>query len=148
VHQGIEQLQAAARDINDSTERTKPLKLGIEILLDPMTGLTENAQDEYGYDWKRILDITGSILVNLYPWSPILPTKGSAEYDDLVESLYFSNEFKRRGGDVTLFRWGVDSIEEVKDLKDLAKDAAIERISGTFDYPDDYSDRREEAIGD
>jgi hypothetical protein len=122
VHQGIEQLQAAARDISESTDRIRPLKLSIEMLLDPITGLTENVRNEYGYDWKRILDITGSMLVNLYPWSPILPAEGSAEYDDLVDSLYFSNEFKRRGGDVTLFRWGVDSIEEVKDLKGLQKE--------------------------
>ena len=28
---------------------------------------------EYGYDYSRIGEITKNVLINLFPWSPILP---------------------------------------------------------------------------
>ena len=121
--------------------------MSVEILLDPETGFSEGAKNEYGYDYARIGEITKNVLINLYPWSPILPSKGSTEYDNLVESLYFVNEFTRRGGRASLFRWGVTSIEQLQELKALGKDVGIDRIVSTFHYPSDYSRRRESAIG-
>ena len=116
-------------------------------MLDPETGLSEGARNEYGYDYARIGEITKNVLINLFPWSPILPSKGSPEYSELVESLYFVNEFTRRGGRASLFRWGVTTIEQLQELKALGKDVGIDRIVSTFHYPSDYSRRRESAIG-
>ena len=147
VHQGLRYLQDAATESDDATGREQPLRLSVEILLDPETGFSEGAKNEYGYDYARIGEITKNVLINLYPWSPILPSKGSTEYDNLVESLYFVNEFTRRGGRASLFRWGVTSIEQLQELKALGKDVGIDRIVSTFHYPSDYSRRRESAIG-
>jgi len=147
IHEGLTVLQAAAREADEATEREEPLRLTVEVLLDPETGLSEGAKKEYGYDYAKIGETTGNVLINLFPWSPILPAKGTSEYTDLVESLYFTNEFTRRGGRASLFRWGVTDQESVKELKALAKDAGIERIVTTFHYPSDYSRRRESAIG-
>jgi len=147
VHQGLLYLQEAAVESDDATGREQPLKLSVEVLLDPETGLSEGAKDEYGYDYTRIGEITKNILINLYPWSPILPSKGSTEYTNLVESLYFVNEFTRRGGRASLFRWGVTTVDQLQELKALGKDVGIDRIVSTFHYPSDYSRRRESAIG-
>ncbi len=147
VHEGIRRLQEAAREADEATGRATPLRITVEVLIDPESGLAEGAKNEYGYDYSVIGQITGSLMINLYPWSPILPTRGSKEYDDLVESLYFVNEFKRRGGTVSLFRWGVTTMDQLRELQDLAKDTGIDRIAGTFSYPQDYSVRRESAIG-
>ena len=147
VNEALKHLQEAARDVDEKVERETPLRISVEVLLDPETGFSEGARGQYGYDYKSILEITGNILINLYPWSPIIPDQGSSEYDELVESLYFTKEFQRRGGMTTLFRWGVSSIEQLLELKALAKDADISRVSTTFSYPSDYSTRRESAIG-
>ncbi|MFQ5832106.1 MAG: hypothetical protein ACE5H4_05360 [Candidatus Thorarchaeota archaeon] len=147
VNQGLKHLQEAARDADEKVGRENPLRISVEVLLDPETGFSEGAKCQYGYDYNSILDITGNVLINLYPWSPILPSEGSGEYDELIESLYFTNEFQRRGGMATLFRWGVTSIEQLLELKALAKDAGVNRIATTFSYPSDYSTRRESAIG-
>ncbi len=147
VHEGLQFLQDAASESDEAAGREQPLKLSVEVLLDPETGFAEGARDEYGYDYARIGEITKNVLINLYPWSPILPTKGSSEYSELVESLYFVNEFTRRGGRASLFRWGVTTIEQLQELKALGKDVGIDRIVGTFHYPSDYSRRRESAIG-
>lgn len=147
VHEGLTYLQEAATDSDDATGREQPLKLSVEVLLDPETGLADGAKNEYGYDYSRIGEITKNVLINLYPWSPVLPVKGSTEYNDLVESLYFVNEFTRRGGRASLFRWGVTTIEQLQELKALGKDVGIDRIVSTFHYPSDYSRRRESAIG-
>jgi hypothetical protein len=79
--------------------------------------------------------------------SPILPSPSSKEYNDLVEALYFTNEFKRRGGRASLFRWGITTSEQLQELKALGKDVGIDRFVTTFSYPGDYSIRRESAIG-
>lgn len=147
VHSGLEVLQAAASASDEATGREQPLRLSIEVLLDPETGLSEGAKAEYGYDYARIGEITKNVLINLFPWSPILPSKGSNEYSELVESLYFVNEFTRRGGHASLFRWGVTTTEQLQELKTLGRDAGIDRIVTTFHYPSDYSRRRESAIG-
>jgi hypothetical protein len=147
VHEALTVLQAAARETDERTERENPLRLTVEVLLDPETGLSEGAQKEYGYDYAKIGEITGNVLINLFPWSPLLPQKGSREYEELVESLYFTNEFTRRGGQASLFRWGVTTMEQVEELKQLARDTGIERIVSSFHYPADYSRRREAAIG-
>ncbi len=147
VHQGLAYLQEAATESDDATGREQPLKLSIEVLLDPETGFSEGAKNEYGYDYTQIGETTKNVLINLYPWSPILPMKGSTEYNNLVESLYFVNEFTRRGGRASLFRWGVTTLEQLQELKALGKDVGIDRIVSTFHYPSDYSRRRESAIG-
>lgn len=147
VHEGLTVLQAAARETDEATEREEPLRLAVEVLLDPETGLSEGATREYGYDYARIGEITGNVLINMFPWSPTLPEKNTNQYTELVESLYFTNEFSRRGGRASLFRWGVTTLDQVQELKTLARDAGIDRIVTTFNYPGDYSRRRESAIG-
>jgi hypothetical protein len=147
VHEGLTVVQAAAREADEATEREEPLKIAVEVLLDPETGLSEGGKKEYGYDYAKIGEITGNVLINLFPWSPLLPQKDTKEYTELVESLYFVNEFTRRGGRASLFRWGVTSLDQVQELKALALDAGIDRIVTTFHYPSDYSRRRESAIG-
>jgi hypothetical protein len=77
----------------------------------------------------------------------VKPRNGSKEYNDLVEALYFTNEFKRRGGRASLFRWGITTSEQLQELKALGKDVGIDRFVTTFSYPGDYSVRRESAIG-
>lgn len=147
VNEGLKYLRSAAREIDDAVGRELPLRLAVEVLLDPETGFSEGAKTEYGYDYARIGDITSNVVINLYPWSPILPQKGTAEYDTLVESLYFTNEFSRRGGRASLFRWGVTTLEQMQELKTLAADAGLERVVISMHYPTDYSRRRESAIG-
>jgi hypothetical protein len=147
IHSGIRVLQDAAVEIDESVDRKDPLKLTIEVLIDPESGLAEGAMGEYGYDYAKLGEITGNVMINLYPWSPLLPPKGSKEYNDLVESLYFTNEFTRRGGNASLFRWGVTTIEQLRELKELGRDTGTNRIMSTFGYPKDYSTRRESAIG-
>jgi hypothetical protein len=147
VHEGLQYLQDATTESDEATDREQPLRLSVEVLLDPETGLAEGARNEYGYDYARIGEITKNVLINLFPWSPILPSKGSSEYSELVESLYFVNEFTRRGGRASLFRWGVTDIEQLQELKALGKDVGIDRVVSTFHYPSDYSRRRESAIG-
>ncbi|NWF95108.1 MAG: hypothetical protein HXY34_03110 [Candidatus Thorarchaeota archaeon] len=147
VAQGLAYLRDAARDADAKVGRADPLRLSVEVLIDPITGLSEGAKDQYGYDYTKFGEVTGNILINLFPWSPLLPRKGSKEYNDLVESLYFTGEFKRRGGRVSLFRWGVTSTEQIDELRALAKDCNIDRIVTTLQYPGDYSTRRESAIG-
>jgi hypothetical protein len=147
VHTGLQYLQDAAIESDDTSDREQPLKISVEVLLDPETGLSEGAKSEYGYDYARIGEITKNVLINLFPWSPDIPTKGSSEYGELVESLYFVNEFTRRGGRASLFRWGVTTVEQLQELKTLGKDVGIDRIVSTFHYPLDYSRRRESAIG-
>ncbi|MHA1959963.1 MAG: hypothetical protein ACW99U_07010 [Candidatus Thorarchaeota archaeon] len=147
VHDGLRVLQNAATESDETVGREKPLSIAVEMLLDPETGLSEGAKNEYGYDYGKILDITKNVMINLYPWSPILPGPGQSDYDALVEALYFTTEFKRRGGTVSLFRWGLSSIDSVREMKQIGKDAGIERFMGTFGYPTDYSVRRESAVG-
>ncbi|MCF2135969.1 MAG: hypothetical protein K9W43_01905 [Candidatus Thorarchaeota archaeon] len=147
VSQGITQLKAAARETDDMLERETPLKLTIEFPVDPQKGLTDGARAETGLDYSKIFDITGNILINLYPWTPILPSPGSKDYEDLLEALYFVKEFKRRGGNVTLYRWGMNVPDRVDELRRIAKDAEIDRISFSFHFPDDYAARRESALG-
>ncbi|MFX0108708.1 MAG: hypothetical protein ACFE7R_10510, partial [Candidatus Hodarchaeota archaeon] len=147
VNEGLRYLQNAARDTDEKVGREIPLKISVEVLLDPETGFSEGAKGQYGYDYNSILDITGNVLINLYPWSPVLPDAGSNEYQELIESLYFTNEFQRRGGIASLFRWGVTSMDQFRELKALGKDAGIDRLVTTFSYPSDYSIRRESAIG-
>jgi hypothetical protein len=147
VHEGLSYLKEAAVESDDATGRERPLKLSVEVLMDPETGLSEGAKNEYGYDYARIGEITKNVLINLFPWSPVLPSKGSSEYNELVEALYFVNEFTRRGGRASLFRWGVTTLEQLQELKALGKDVGIDRIVTTFHYPSDYSRRRESAIG-
>ncbi|TFF91150.1 hypothetical protein EU545_05375 [Candidatus Thorarchaeota archaeon] len=147
VHEGLKTLQQAATESDEESGREDPLRLSVEVLLDPETGLSEGAKNEYGYDYTRIGEITKSILINLFPWSPIIPQKGSDEYSELVESLYYVNEFTRKGGRASLFRWGVTDLDHVQELKALGRDVGIDRIVTSFHYPSDYSRRRESAIG-
>jgi hypothetical protein len=147
VHQGIAYLQSAAREIDEAAGREKPLKIAVEVLMDPETGLTEGATGEYGYNFSEIKDLTGEILINLYPFSPILPQPDTQEYSNLIEALYFTNEFKRRGGRASLFRWGIETSEQLQELKRIGKDAGIDRFVTTLSYPQDYAVRREAAIG-
>jgi hypothetical protein len=148
VLQGLRVLQSAADSlIGAEGTRFKPLKISVEVLVDPESGLTEGAKKAYGYDYTKIREITGGLMINLFPWSPVLPTPGTAEYNDLVESMYFVKEFSRRGGIVSLFRWGVSSIEQLRELKALGKDVGIDRFVTSFGYPKDYPVRRESAIG-
>ncbi len=147
VNQGISYLQAAARETDDLVDREEPLKLTIEMPIDPQKGFTEGARTENGLDHSKILEMTGSILINLYPWTPLLPRPGTKDYDDLLEALYFVKEFKRRGGNVTLFRWGMNVPDRVDELRRIAKDADIDRIALTFHFPEDYAARRESVLG-
>jgi hypothetical protein len=133
VHEGLQLLQDAVTESDEAGEREQPLRLSVEVLLDPETGLSEGAKNEYGYDYARIGEITKNVLIT--------------EYSELVESLYFVNEFTRRGGRASLFRWGVTTVEQLQELKALGKDVGIDRIVSTFHYPSDYSRRRESAIG-
>ncbi|MBD3406782.1 MAG: hypothetical protein GF411_11765 [Candidatus Lokiarchaeota archaeon] len=147
VISGLGYLKEAAQDVDAQMGREEPLRITAEVLLDAETGFSEGAKAEYGYDYQRINQTTGSIAINLYPWSPLLPSKGSKEYNELIESLYFTNEFKRRGGSVSLFRWGISTIDQFDELAALGKEAGVTRFISTFSYPTDYSIRREAAIG-
>ncbi len=147
VSQGIAQLQAAAREADSLKERETPLKLTIELPIDPQKGLLEGARNENGLDYKQILEITQNVIINLYPWTPILPSPGTPDYDNLLEALYFVKEFKRRGGSATLYRWGISVPDRVDDLRRIAKDADIDRIALSFNFPENYADRRESALG-
>ncbi len=148
VTQGIAQLQAAAREADDMVERSEPLTLTIEVPIDPQMGLLEGAKNENGLDPSRIFDVTKSVMINLYPWTPVLPRKGSPDYDHLMEALYFVKEFKRRGGSVTLYRWGVSVPEKLDEIWAIARDAEIDRVAVSFRFPEDYAARRESALGD
>ncbi len=147
VAQGLKYLRDAANSVESMAERARPLRLSVEILIDPITRLAQGATEEYGYDYTKFGEITGNLLINLFPWSPLLPKKDSKEYTELVDSLYFTNEFRRRGGKVSLFRWGVTTLEQLDELRVLAKDIGVDRVVTTVQYPKDYSVRRESAIG-
>ncbi len=143
---GIEALQQANAEAVQGDEEVSSPRLSIEVLIDPSTGLAKGAKNHNGYDYSRIRDITGSIMVNLYPWTPGLDPVGSKDYEELVEELYFIREFNRRGGHVTLFRWALDDIEELQILKTLANEVRANRVAITRGYPANYSDYRENAM--
>ncbi|RDE13666.1 MAG: hypothetical protein C4K47_05995 [Candidatus Thorarchaeota archaeon] len=146
VNRGLQVLQDAAREVDKKAGRSKPLTIAVEVLIDPETGLSDGAMKRCGYDYTKIGEITGNILINLFPWSPLLPKKGTKQYNDLIESLYFTTEFKRRGGRASLFRWGVKTLDQFRELKAFGKDAGIDRFVVSLHYPNDYSTRRESAI--
>ncbi len=147
VMSGLAQLAAAAREADELTERAEPLQLTVEIPIDPQTGLLEGAKTENGLDPARIFDVTKSVVLNLYPWTPVLPRKGTPEHDRLLEALYFAKDYKRRGGSVVLYRWGVSSGEKVDEVMAIARDAEIDRVAVSFRFPESYAERRESAIG-
>jgi hypothetical protein len=146
VNRGLQVLQDAAREVDKKANRSKPLRIAVEVLIDPESGLSEGAAMKCGFDYGKIGQITGNVLINLFPWSPQLPKKGTKQYNDLIESLYFTNELKRRGGRASLFRWGVKTLDQFRELKVFGKDAGIDRLVVSLHYPSDYSVRRESAI--
>jgi len=143
---GIASLHEANTAPASTEDDMSPPQLSIEVLIDPSTGLVEGSKNHNGYDLSRIRNLTGSILVNLYPWTPRLDSIGSKDYEELVEDLYFVREFNRRGGTVTLFRWAVDDLKEIQALKTLANEVGAGRVAVTLGYPPNYSDYRENAM--
>ncbi len=128
------------------TASGKDVKLTVEIPIDPETGLADGLTRTYGLDINAIRNITKSILINVYPWTPALPPEGTKEFDELVSSLYFTKEFIRRGGSVSLYRWGASDEDTISQLRAIAKAAELDRVMISFTLPENYRERRESSL--
>ncbi|MFX0096507.1 MAG: hypothetical protein ACFE7E_01970 [Candidatus Hodarchaeota archaeon] len=124
------------------------LDVSIEVYLDPETDFAKGAEEAYAQNIERLAKEAKNLTLNVFPWTPLLPTPGSEEFGAVIRQLEFTKELIRRQGvRLSLLHWRIDDETDLNSLKSMAKEINAERILAYADYPSSYRFWREAHLG-
>lgn len=124
------------------------LDVSIEVYLDPETSFSKGAEETYAQNIERLAKETKNLTLNVFPWTPLLPTPGSEEFRAVVQQLEFTKELVRREGvKLAILHWRIDDETDLNSLKSMAKEINAQKILAYADYPTSYRFWREAHLG-
>ncbi|MHA1835833.1 MAG: poly-beta-1,6-N-acetyl-D-glucosamine N-deacetylase PgaB [Candidatus Odinarchaeia archaeon] len=122
------------------------IETAFEVYIDPSVNYRAMSEIEYGQDIIEISD-KYNVILNIYPWSPILPENNTPEYKELIDALSFTNELKRKGREFHIMYWSIDNDEDYSILNSIKNEINAKNIYVYNDYPPNYTDMRETHLG-
>ncbi|MGQ4834559.1 MAG: hypothetical protein ACP6IS_11790 [Candidatus Asgardarchaeia archaeon] len=106
------------------------------VYLDNEVGNILRSKEEFGQDPYELSGITGTLLLHINPWTPIMPEVESEEFNKLLNNTEFLKEIREKGYLTGLYYWGSTSSYDLETLNAVADANGINKI---FIYPM-YSD--------
>jgi hypothetical protein len=132
--------------VNLTKQTNDDLDVNIEIYWDPSTNFKENMELEYGQKIEELASKFNTVL-NIYPWSPVLPKIDTAEYNQLLEGLSFTKGLNRKGLGFSILYWSIDNEDDLYILKSIARELGASKIYTYNQYPKNYTELREIHLG-
>lgn len=131
---------------NQARHVNEKLEIFFELYLDPASAYNENMELEYGQNFEALSSVA-NIIVNLHPWTPILPEVNSAEYKALVNLLMNMKSTKLKSTPTSLLHWNITSEEDLEIVNSISKSTGAEGVYTYNQYPANYSQLREAYLG-
>jgi len=133
----VKQITDTVRKISEAVwEKRKEVFIYPTVYLDSEVGGIANTRVEFGQDPIELSSVTGTMMLHLNPWTPLMPDIDSAEFQKILENSEFIRELKGKGYLTGLYYWGSASDYDLEALNAFANANGIDKI---FIYPM-YSD--------
>ncbi len=137
----VQQLVTAAKEVKAD------LKVIPTYPIDSDSGYVAGTRTNLGLDLESIAKLGKNLLIEVFPWNPILPDPGSKDFTDYIENLSFINSLKKSGVEFVMSHWILEDESEYNRAKSLADAAEITEIYSMLGYPTGYQALREIRLG-
>jgi len=143
-----EKMSTVLRQLVKAAKETKPdLRVIPTYPIDPVAGYAAGTHTHLGLEAEATAQADGSLALEAFPWTPILPDLGSRDFGTYVGSLSFVPRLQKAGVDLAMTYWSIANETEYDQAKALADAVGIQRIYAMLDYPRGYEGIREARLG-
>ncbi len=115
--------------------------------MDPEGGYISGVRTRLGLDFDYLAKAAKNVAIEVFPWTPILPSPGSQEFNKYIENLSVIPEYKKEGTEFVMTHWILEDEAEYNRAKALADAAGIDQIYSMLGYPPGYQLMREIRLG-
>lgn len=119
------------------------LEIAMVVPVDPETEWNSGFNRHFGINLDRIIEISGYVIFQIMPYSPMYPEPGTPGWDTLVRALRSSSLYEATGYKKALFVWGLANEEDIDWINRLKEEINAERVFGRLDHPPKYTEKRE-----
>ncbi|MFB0560151.1 MAG: hypothetical protein ACETWM_02780 [Candidatus Lokiarchaeia archaeon] len=138
-----EKMYTAISGIYDVVKQKEGVDLLVGVDIDPEVGYEKGAFRHFGQDVEALSGISGHLLININPWSPILPSAGSMEYNNIVERMRFIDNITARRRKVSFKYWTLAEEKDFETVKGIATRFKASQVIADLDFPEKYRIWRE-----
>ncbi len=138
-----EKMYNALSGIYSVAKKKEGLDFLIGVDIDPEVGYEKGAFRQLGQDVEALSGISGHLLVSINPWSPILPSPGSPEYNIEIEKMRFIDNITARRRKVSFKYWTLINENDFDTVKSIATRFKATKIVSDLDFPEKYRIWRE-----
>lgn len=138
-----EKMYNAISGIYDVVKQKEGVDFLIGVDIDPEVGYEKGAFRQFGQDIEALSGISGHLLINLSPWSPILPATGSMDYNNMLERMRFIDNITARRRKVSFKYWNLSEEKDFETVKGVATRFKASQVIADLDFPPKYRIWRE-----
>lgn len=135
------------KEITDTVKTQKNIDISVVIKADKETGFIVGANEHFGQNIIDLAKISNNLIIHVNPWSEVFPTKGTAEYQQLMSSLSVLNEYINTSIKPSLFFWNIDTQEKLEIVNQLKGDLRVDKMYIDPTLPPDFTKRRTINLG-
>ncbi|MHA1214936.1 MAG: hypothetical protein ACTSPG_06545 [Candidatus Hodarchaeales archaeon] len=139
-----ELITTAFRETLEMARSERPeLDVGMIVPVDPETDWNEGFVRHFGINLDKIIEISGYVIYQIMPYSPMYPEPDTPGWDTLVHALRSSSLYEESGYKKALFIWGLANEDDIDWLDQLKNEVRAERIFARLEHPVKYTIKRE-----
>ncbi|MHA1973829.1 MAG: hypothetical protein ACTSW1_12605 [Candidatus Hodarchaeales archaeon] len=139
-----ELIATAFRETLEMARSERPeLDVGMIIPVDPETDWNDGFIRHFGINLDKIIEISGYVIYQIMPYSPMYPEPDTPGWDTLVHALRSSSLYEESGYKKALFIWGLANEDDVDWLDQLKTEVRADRIFARLEHPVKYTIKRE-----
>jgi hypothetical protein len=138
-----EKMYNAISGIHNVVKKKEGLDFLVGVDIDPESGYEKGAFRQFGQDVEKLSGISGHLLLSVNPWSPILPSAGSHEYNTILEKMRFIDNITARRKKVSLKYWTLADENDYETVKSMATRFKATKLVADLDFPEKFRIWRE-----
>jgi hypothetical protein len=144
----VSKMSGVLQQLVTAVKEVKPdLQVILTYPIDSESGYVAGTRTNLGLDIETMANMSKSIAIEVFPYTPILPDPGSTDFTKYIESLSFVNSLAKTGAEFSMTHWILEDEAEYNRAKSLADAAKISSIYSMLGYPAGYQSLRETRLG-
>ncbi|MHA1333932.1 MAG: hypothetical protein ACTSPL_07685 [Candidatus Odinarchaeia archaeon] len=142
-----EQLTSSINELVTVAKQVKSdLDIGIEIYLDLETQFSKGLPAIYGQDYTSLAAISKHLVLNIFPWTPLLPEPNSDEFNETIREFEFTRQLFRKNIALSLVHWKIENDTDLSSFKAFANELNVKEAFTYLNYPKGYQSWRESYL--
>ncbi|WXG40974.1 MAG: hypothetical protein WED07_09425 [Candidatus Freyarchaeum deiterrae] len=138
-----EKMYNAISGIYNVVKKKEGLDFLVGVDIDPEANYEKGAFRHFGQDVEKLSGISGHLLMSVNPWSPILPSAGSQEYNTNLEKMRFIDNITARRRKVSFKYWTLADENDYDTIKSIASRFKATKIVADLAFPEKFRIWRE-----